>query len=253
MADKGNNAIRMLTPSTSGGGAMRYTVSTGTTATLNATVNPKGGDTSVSFVHGTDSTLKTNSIKVPIAGLSLGKGTTDVAVKEPVSGLSPNTRYYSEIVAANVPGTTTGNIPSFATTAQTVVRPVITSVPASNITTTAATAAASVNSNGVPTTVSFVYGTTPTLASNTQTTAAQSIGSGTTAVPVTASLTNLRSGTIYYYEAMATSNGVTTPGPIASFTTVRVTSVSRYGYHNQPTTYVLHYKDAGADHAELAA
>ncbi len=217
---------------------------TGTTATLNATVNPQGGDTSAYFIYGTDSTLKTNTTKVPVAGLSLGTGTTDQAVKEPVSGLSPSTTYYYEVVAANAAGTTTGNILSFTTTAQSVSQPVITSVPASNVTTTTATAAASVNPNGAATTVSFVYGTTPTLTSNTQTTAAQAIGSGTTAVPVTASLTNLQPGMTYYYQAVATSNGVSTPGPIASFTTAKVTTVNRYGYHNQPTAYVLHFNQA---------
>ncbi|MHB1556722.1 MAG: hypothetical protein ACYC61_04485 [Isosphaeraceae bacterium] len=43
---------------------------------------------------------------------------------------------------------------------------------------------------------------------------------------------------------MATSNGVTTPGPIASFTTAKVNNVNRYGYHNQPTAYVLHDNEA---------
>lgn len=217
---------------------------TGTTATLNATVNPQGGDTSAYFLYGTNSALTSNTTKVPLAGLSLGTGTTDQTVAEPVSGLSPNTTYYYEIVAANTGGTSTGNILNFTTTAQTVTQPVITSVPASNITTTTATVAATVSPNGVATTVHFVYGMTETLTSNTQTTASQSIGSGTTSVPVTASLTNLRPGTIYYYEAVATSNGVTTLGPIASFTTARVTTVSRYGYHNQPTAYVLHYNQA---------
>ena len=90
----------------------------------------------------------------------------------------------------------------------------------------------------------FVYGTEETLTSGTTTTAEQSIGNGTTAVPVTASLTGLQPGTTYYFEPMAISNGVTTPGPIESFTTAAaagpmVTDLQRYGYHDQPTKFVL--------------
>ena len=104
----------------------------------------------------------------------------------------------------------------------TTVPPTATTQAASGITPTAATLNGGVNPHGSATSVSFVYGTTdPTLTTGTTTTAAESIGSGTSAVPVTAALTGLQPGTTYYYEVVATSIGGTTDGgPILSFTTL---------------------------------
>jgi hypothetical protein len=65
----------------------------------------------------------------------------------------------------------------------------------------------------------FVYGTDPTLTTATTTTAAQAIGSGTSAVPVSAALSGLQPGTTYYDKVIATSAGGTASGSIMSFTT----------------------------------
>ena len=221
------------------------TAVTGTTATLNGTVNPQGSATTAQFIYGTDSTLTTGTTTIPVPALTIGTGTADVPVIEPLTGLKPSTTYYYEVQATNSVDTTTGSIMNFTTTAQTVTTPTITVGQATNVTANGATANATVNPNGVATTVHFVYGTQPTLTSGTSTTAEQSIGSGTAAVPVTASLTGLQPGTTYYYQAVATSNGVATPGPIASFTTTAaaagpmVTNLQRFGYHGQPTKFVL--------------
>ncbi len=215
----------------------------GTTATLNGTVNPEGSATTAQFIYGTDSTLTTGTTTVPIPALTVGSGTTDVPVAEPVTGLAPNTTYYYEVQATNSAGTTTGTIMSFTTTAQSGTTPILTVGQATNVTNNGATVNGTVNPNGVATTVHFVYGTQPTLTTGTSTTADQSIGSGTTAVPVTATLTGLTPGTTYYFEPVAVSNGVTTLGPIQSFATTSagpmVTNLQRYGYHGQPTKFVL--------------
>ena len=75
------------------------------------------------------------------------------------------------------------------------------------------------NPEGSATTVSFVYGTTPSLTGAT-TTSPQSIGAGATSVDVSADLTGLTSGTTYYFEVKATNGGGTTTGSILVFGTI---------------------------------
>jgi hypothetical protein len=256
-------AVATSSAGTADGGIMSFTTSAaiapaattqaatsvaGTAATLNGTVNPEGFATTADFVYGTDPTLTTGTTTIPIPALTIGSGTSAVAVTEPLSGLLPSTTYYFQLEATNSAGTTDGGILSFTTTTSTVTTPVLTVGQATNVTTTGATVNGTVNPNGVATSVYFVYGTQPTLTSGTSTTAQQSIGSGTTAVPVTATLTGLTPGTTYYFEPAALSNGVTTLGPIQSFTTtstgLSVTNLQRYGYHDQPTEFVLTFNEA---------
>ncbi|MBK9527132.1 MAG: VCBS repeat-containing protein [Acidobacteria bacterium] len=81
------------------------TLLTGTTATLNGTVNPNGNATTVWFRYSStdpgvcDDTFGT---KVPAAGLAIGSGTTNVAVAEPITGLAPGSLYYYCAIAENV-------------------------------------------------------------------------------------------------------------------------------------------------------
>jgi len=96
--------------------------------------------------------------------------------------------------------------------------PTVTTGSASAITTTGASLAGTANPNGAATSASFLYGTSSTLAGAAQTTS-QSVGSGSTASNVTATLTGLTSGTKYYYELQASNSGGTGSGAINSFTT----------------------------------
>ena len=85
---------------------------------------------------------------------------------------------------------------------QAIVPPTAIVQPTSDLTATTATLNGGVNPDGSATSVSFDYGTNSTLTSGT-TTPAQSIGSGTSAVAVSAPLTGLQPGTTYYYEVVA--------------------------------------------------
>ena len=103
----------------------------------------------------------------------------------------------------------------------TTVPPTATTQAATGVTPTAATLNGGVNPHGSITSVYFVYGTTDSPLTTGTTTAAELIGSGTSAVAVTTALTGLLPGTTYYYEVVATSAGGTTDGgPILSFTTL---------------------------------
>ncbi len=190
---------------------------TSTSATLNANVDPEGSPTSVTFVYGTIPTLSAGTTTT--TAQSAGSGTTSAPFTASLSGLSPDTTYYFEVVATSASGTTDGSVLSFTTSMPPVTPPGTTTNAASSIALSTATLNASVDPEGNSSSVVFVYGTTPTLASGTTTTVAQSIGSGTSNVAVTAPLTGLAANTTYYFEAQATNAGGTTDGSILSFTT----------------------------------
>ena len=103
--------------------------------------------------------------------------------------------------------------------------PTVTTTAASAITRTSATLNGSVNPNGQATTAYFEWGTSSTL-STFDTTTSQSIGSGTSAVSVTANLTGLNANTTYYYRAVGQNSGGTQNGSIVSFTTSALPTVT---------------------------
>ena len=93
-----------------------------------------------------------------------------------------------------------------------------TTTAASAVSSTSATLNASVNPTGSATNAYFLYGTDPALNGATSTTF-QAVGSGSSAVAVTAALTGLQPVTKYYYQVQAT--GVANVnGTIQSFTTL---------------------------------
>ncbi|MBI5099602.1 MAG: right-handed parallel beta-helix repeat-containing protein [Nitrospirae bacterium] len=94
--------------------------------------------------------------------------------------------------------------------------PGVTTNPATNLNIDSATLNAVVNPNGAETTVYFQWGTDISYGNNTS---AQSIGSGTGNVNVTANLTGLSWGTTYHYRVAAANISGTTYGNDMSFIT----------------------------------
>ncbi|MGA9670461.1 MAG: S53 family peptidase [Terracidiphilus sp.] len=195
-----------------------------TTATLGGTVNPHGADTHVWFLYGTSSTL-TGATQT--ASQDIGSGTAATAVAANITGLTASTTYYFQIVAQNATGTISGAIVSFSTIAVNS-PPTTTTNPASAITATTATLAASVNPNGAATNAWFLFGTSNTLAGATQTTS-QPIGSGTASTALTANLTGLTANTTYFFQAVAQNANGTTSGSIVSFATPALPTYSISG------------------------
>jgi hypothetical protein len=85
-----------------------------TSATLNASVNPHGGEVSdCHFDYGISSAYGASAQCMPMPG----NGMSPVEVSAPLGGLSPNTTYHFRIVASNGVGSSVGADQTFATAA----------------------------------------------------------------------------------------------------------------------------------------
>lgn len=190
---------------------------TGTTASLNGSVNPRNLLTAVSFCYGTSASF-VGCTQVTPSQSPLAAGTSNVVLSTSISNLIFDTTYYVRILASNNSGSTTGSSISFTTPSP----PVVTTSAASsfNQAGTQATLNGVVNPKASQTSVAFCYGTSPTLSGCTSVNAAQSpLASSTQDSAVSASITNLSPNTVYYFNTKAESSIGTTFGSTLSFTT----------------------------------
>jgi phosphodiesterase/alkaline phosphatase D-like protein len=94
--------------------------------------------------------------------------------------------------------------------------PSATTGPVTSVGATTATISGTVNPNGTATTVHFQYGTSTSYGSQTQ---SASVGSGTSGVGVSASISGLKPGTTYHYRVVATNTSGTANGADGILTT----------------------------------
>jgi phosphodiesterase/alkaline phosphatase D-like protein len=183
-----------------------------TTATLNASVNPNGGEVSkCEFEYG--ETVSYGKI-VSCAALP-GSGSSEVAVSAAVTGLAANTTYHFRVVAVNAGGTSKGSDETLKTLPN---APTVVTGTASSTQTTA-TLNATVNPNGGNVSeCKLEYGTTNTYGSSAS--CSPSPGSGTSAVAVSASITGLTANTTYHFRISATNAGGTSKGSDETFKTL---------------------------------
>jgi glycosidase len=183
-------------------------------ATISASVNPNGAATTVYFEYGPTSAYGTLT-----ANQSIPTGTTYVTRNASLTDLVPGTTYHYRVVATNSAGTTYGPDATFTTTITVPETTAITS-PASSITTNAAVLNGIVNPNGNPTTAYFQYGI---LANQlTERTPDQSLGSGSSALNISAPLSGIQPDTVYFYRVVATNPIKTVTGATISFATLPV-------------------------------
>ncbi len=183
-----------------------------TSATLNAEVDPNGGEVSeCTLEYGTTAAGESSA---PCTSLP-GSGTSPVAVSAPVTGLTANTTYHFRIAATNTGGTSKDKEQTFKTPPN---PPTATTGTASSITQTSATLNATVNPNGVEVSeCTLEYGTTTSYGSSAP--CNPSPGFGAVAAAVSASLTGLTAGTTYHFRIVATNAGGISDGGDETFTT----------------------------------
>ncbi len=85
---------------------------TASSATLGATVNPRGQATTYRFEYGTDTTYGQSA---PAEAVAIGSGATGIAVSQAIAGLAPDTTYHFRAVATSPIGTTLGPDTTFTT------------------------------------------------------------------------------------------------------------------------------------------
>ena len=122
----------------------------GTTATLNGTVNAGGASTTVSYCYGTSSLTNCTGGTVTTVGGSTNPatGNTNTAETAALIGLTPNTEYFFQIEATNSVTTTYGAVLNFTTS----------EVPAATTSAASATTATGSTLNGTVTRKSLDLG-----------------------------------------------------------------------------------------------
>jgi hypothetical protein len=176
------------------------------TATLNASMNPDGLDTTYYFEYGIDANYGVKSEQAaapPATGTEPVPGIT-------VSKLQPGLTYHYRAVAANALGTTYGEDRTFVPSTP----PRISAVRARNVTATSADLHASIDAVGLPTQYRFEYGPTRDYGRNTPT---QELPADADNVPVSAHIEGLEPDTTTYFRVVATNGIGTRVGEDTSF------------------------------------
>ena len=177
-------------------------------ATLNGTVDPHALTTSVHFQYG-----PTTSYGFTTAPQS-HSGNTYLNVSANISSLTASTTYHFRVVASNSAGTRFGNDRTFTTLTATG-PPVVTTNPATNVSSSSATLNGSLDPHGLTTSVNFQYGTTTSYG---HTTTMQS-QTGNTYRNITGNISGLTTHTTYHFRIVATNSGGTRFGSDRTFTT----------------------------------
>lgn len=159
-------------------------------------------------------TFKAGTTVVGSCALSSGSCSTMVSASSLQSGANSMSAIFG---GSGTYPSSTSSIVTVTVTA-TVSLPTVSTGAASSIASGTATLNGTVNPNGASTSVSFLYGTSSTLA-GASSTSPQNIGSGSTDQAVSANISGLTPNTKYYFQVQATNSAGTASGAINSFTT----------------------------------
>lgn len=181
----------------------------GMQATLNGTVNPNNYETTYWFEYGTDNALNNRT-----GGKTISSTSYDVSVNTFLSGLYQNTTYSFRLVAQNTQGTQYGSVLTFvtgSTSGSTVITYSATDVGSNNATLWGYSRVTGSGAGGWfeygMSAYSFPYSTSQSSLYNWQ------------SQRFSQSITNLSSGTTYYFRAVVRDGSSVSYGQTLSFTT----------------------------------
>jgi hypothetical protein len=196
-------------PAASAGVATAITQSA---ATISATVNPNGGETSeCRFEYGATTAYGSTAPCVPQPGSS----SNPVAVSASIAALTVNTTYHFRVVATDTGGTSYGGDQTFQTLPN---PPADVTGVASSVGSSYATLNATVNPNGGELGVCrFEYGTSSSYGSVTPCSASGQTGENP--IGVSGALVGLNTSTTYHFRIVASNAGGTSYGEDETFTT----------------------------------
>ena len=183
---------------------------TASSATLNARINPENLATIYFFEYGTTTAYGN---QVPIAPESIGSGTANILVEQPISGLSKSTTYHYRVVAENAAGKSVGKDRTFKLEPPKAITDAATAVGS-----TEATLNGTVDPESSATSYWFEYGETESYGIKIPLTPA-SAGSGTASVAVSQTPTGLKKNTTYHFRVVAENAVGLTKGADKAFTT----------------------------------
>ncbi len=208
------------------------TVPLGGTAQINvAAVDPAGGPVVCRFVAQAGKVSIPDSGRAPCAGLYENDGSQRGS--DTVTVTATNSANLSTVSSASlalterpssgnptptpspVPTPTPAPVPT-PTPSGTVPPPVVTTQPATSVTTASATLNGTVDGRGAPATYHFDYGSSPGYGSST---AEQNVPSGASAVAVSQSVSGLMCGASYHHRVVGTNAGGQTAGADRAFST----------------------------------
>ena len=206
---------------------------TRTTAAVGGTVDAYGLDTHYYVQYATGEQI----LSAPLGlGLDVGAQAAPVTLGAPGAPLVPlnelqaATTYRYRLVADNEDGTGYGEWQTLTTAAK--LTPAAVTGEATGVTLQAATIGGEVNTQGLPSTYGFEFGTTPALGSAEPPMTDATSG---TAIVLSASFSaTLAPGTTYYYRVFASSQDGTSYGALRSFATAAFPEAP-----NSPTTPLL--------------
>lgn len=186
-----------------------------TSATLGGEVLPNKASTTYWFEYGSSANLGN------VTNLqSVGNGDTTLSASAVINNLNANTQYFFRLNAQNQYGTVNGSILTFTTSGPTASAPEATTKNVSDVATSSASIAGTVNPKGLETSYWFEYSSSSLLGSILPSvTGHVSVGSGTGTVPALANITGLKAKTTYSYRIVAQNSSGTTKGTVATFKT----------------------------------
>jgi len=174
---------------------------------LNGSVNPNNHPTANKFEWGTSTSYGNTVDAIPDSVT----GTASVNILYDLSGLTYNTTYHYRVKATNSAGTGYGSDMTFTTGSP----PILYTFPATEISQNSARLNGTIDAGGIPTAVSFEYGTSTAYGSVITADPDSSLANGF--INVSALLSGLMPNTTYHFRIKGTNNITTNSGEDIQF------------------------------------